>query len=291
MELFGYSWKDIVGMEYTTGALYTPPPLDCPTSTDNGIGHLGVISGLRCLTENVQNGFSILGFVPLPKLRSTVESRRNILATISFRKPALGDGILLSRNQGRVAISVFDASANAVQDVLMSVLESAFWLDVRSVQGEQDVLYFVKESSTKLRDDLENLKRLSGMFNITLNENEKGAGSELRVVNSDVIISITYGIDVELAKHRILRLAHRKAVEFAWLREKQMVEAGLPGQIEWTVEEKVELMTNGEVDGFIGSDLHSIYEFPVLADDPSNIIFRRDTKRKRRKSRRMRPHA
>ena len=291
MQLFGYSWKDIVGVEYSLATLYTPSALDCPTITDQTIGHLGVISGLRCLTENVQNGFSVLGFVPQPMLRSRGDNRRNYLPGISFRKPTLGDGTLLSRVQGRATISVVDGSSSgALQDVLTSVLDGAFWLDIRTIQGEQDVFYFVKESNTKLRDDQEDLKRLSGMFNISLIDNEQGAGSELRIVNAEVFISITYGVDVEQAKHRLLRLAHRRAVDAAWLREKQLAEAGLPGQVEWTVEERVELMTNGQVDGFAGSDLHNIYEYPLLADDPSNIVFRRDTKRKRRKSRRLRPH-
>lgn len=264
--------------------------MDCPAAKPaNTIGHFGVISGLRCLTENVQNGFSVLGFVPLPKLRSGGESRRNPLPGISYRKPALGEGLLLSRVQNRASVTVVDTSTNGVlQDVLSSVLDGAYWLDIQTVQGGQDVFYFVKELNQKLRDDQEDLKRLSGQFNITLVENEQGGGSELRVVNNDLAISISYGVDMEQAKHRILRLSHRRAVDLAWIREKQLVETGLPGQVEWGVEEKVELLTNGKVDGFVGSDLHSIYDYPQLADDPSNIIFRRDTKRKRRKSRRSR---
>ena len=129
---------------------------------------------------------------------------------------------------------------------------------------------------------------MSGAFNVTLVENEQGGGSELRVANSDVVISVTYGIDVTQAKHRLLRLAHRKAVDMAWMREKQLVESGLPGQMEWTAEEKADLVTNGQVEGFVGTDLHSTYDYPLLSDDPSNIIFRRDTKRKRRKSHRSR---
>jgi len=172
-----------------------------------------------------------------------------------------------------------------VQGVLSSVLDGAFWLDVQTVQGGQDAFYFVKETNHKLKDNQEDLKRLSGQFNITLIDND---GSELRVINNDLSISIFYGMPMEQAKHRILRSSHRRAIELAWLHEKQLAESGLPGQVEWSVEERVELLTNGRVDGFIGSDLHNIYDYPQLADDPSNIIFRREAKRKRRKSRRSR---
>lgn len=258
------------------------------------IGHFGVISGLRCLTENVRKGFSDLSFVPLPKLRSGGEQRRNRLAGIAYRKPALGEGILLSRVGGRVAVTLLPdsqgSSSGILQDVLGTVLgdSSTHWLDIRTINGQQEIFYFVKGSLSKLRDDQEDLKRLSGQFNITLVENaaEQGGGSELRLANSDLAVSINYGVEVEVVRQRILRLSHRRAVEAAWLREKHLVESGLPGQqMEWSVEERVELLKNGRVDGFVGADLHSIYDYPQLADDASNIVFRRDdTKRKRRKS-------
>ena len=292
LNLFGYSWKDIVGTEYSSATLYTPSSVDCPTAASgNDVGHFGVISGLRCLTENVQNSFSVLGFVPAPKLRSSSESRRNTLPGISYRIAALGEGLLLSRIDKRASVKVVDGpSTNGVlQGVLSTVLDGSYWLDMQTIQGGQDVFYFVKETSVKLKDNQEDLKRLSGQFNITLIDSERsGAGSELRVVNNDLAVSIFYGMPMEQAKHRILRTSHRRAVDLAWLHEKQLVESGLPGQVEWGVEEKVQLLTNGRVDGFVGSDLHSIYDYPQLADDPSNIVFRRDTKRKRRKSHRSR---
>lgn len=265
----------------------------------NIVGHFGVISGLRCLTENVQNGFSVLSFVPPPRLKSGGEMRRNLLPGIAYRKPALGEGILLSRMAGRAAVTLVTQDGSGVlQDVLSSVLgdNSAHWLEVRAGGSgqQQEVLYFVKESTAKLRDDQENLKRLSGQFNITMIENgaEQGGGSELRVSNADLSLSISYGVEVEAAKQRILRQSHRRAVDAAWLREKQLVESGLPGQqVDWSVEERVDLMTNGRVDGFVGSDLHSVYDYPQLAEDAGNIVFRReDSRRKRRKSHRSRQH-
>lgn len=268
----------------------------CPTvdaAEKNGVSHFGVISGLRCLTENVQKGFSTLSFVPPPRLKSGGEVRRNPLPGIAYKKPALGEGVLLSRVGDRVALTLVQdpqTTSGVLQDVLGSVLadSATFWLDVRTGTGQQQVFYFVKESAAKLRDDQDDLKRLSGQFNVSLVENpaEQGGGSELRLAGAEVAVSISYGVDVEAARQRILRQSHRRAVESAWLREKQLVESGLPGQqVDWSVEERLELITNGRVDGFVGADLHSIYEYPQLADDASNIVFRRDdAKRKRRKS-------
>jgi len=243
-----------------------------------------------------------LSFVPPPSLKSGGEVRRNPLPVIAYRKPALGEGILLSRVGGKASVTLVQdtttgsngGSNGVLQDVLGSVLgdSAVYWLDVRS-GGPQESFYFVKESSAKLRDDQEDLKRLSGQFNITLIENgaEQGGGTELRVSSAELAISITYGVDADTARQRVLRQSHRRAVESAWLREKQLVESGLPGQqVDWSIEERVELLTNGRVNGFIGSDLHSVYEYPQLADDASNIVFRRDeAKRKRRNKSRHQP--
>ena len=60
--------------------------------------------------------------------------------------------------------------------------------------------------------------------------------------------------------------------------------AGFQGRGDWTEEEKEELVQHGDVDGWNGIDIHSIHKYPQLADDPGNVAFQRDAKRKRRKT-------
>lgn len=110
------------------------------------------------------------------------------------------------------------------------------------------------------------------------------AGKELRLHNPDAVVIIKYGVDPEQERHRILRHAHKRAVERAWEVEKQLVAIGFQGRGEWTEEEKEELISHGYVDGYEGVDIHSIHKYPQLADDPGNVAFQRDAKRKRRKS-------
>lgn len=137
--------------------------------------------------------------------------------------------------------------------------------------------------------------RLGGMFNVSTHEtNEHGSpgSKELRLHNPDAVIIIKYGADPDQEKHRILKHIHKRSIERAWELEKQLVAAGFQGRGDWTEEEKEELISHGDVDGYEGVDIHSIHKYPQLADDPGNIDFQRDTKRKRRKSgaRRMRMH-
>lgn len=95
---------------------------------------------------------------------------------------------------------------------------------------------------------------------------------------------IKYGADPEQERHRILKHAHKRAVERAWEIEKQLVMAGFQGRGDWSKEEKDELISRGTVSGYEGVDIHSVHRYPQLADDPGNVAFTRDTKRKRRKS-------
>lgn len=169
---------------------------------------------------------------------------------------------------------------------MTSVFNNSFFLEVHFSIHDQDVFYFVKDNVLKIRDDLEELRRLGGMFNVSTHETtDHGTqGKELRLHNPDAVVIIKYGADPEQERHRILRHAHKRAVERAWELEKQLVAAGFQGRGDWTEEEKEELISHGDVDGYEGVDIHSIHKYPQLADDPGNVAFQRDTKRKRRKS-------
>lgn len=208
---------------------------------------------------------------------------RNLLPRVAYRKAVFGEGVLISRIGNRALVSVVEGVNGVVQDVVTSVFNNSFFLELHFNIHDQDVFYFVKDNVLKIRDDMEELKRLGGMFNVSTHETAEH-GKELRLHNPEAVVIIKYGVDPEQEAKRILRHAHKRAVERAWELEKQLVAAGFQGRYEWTEEEKEELVSHGDVDGYEGVDIHSIHKYPQLADDPGNIAFRRDTKRKRRKS-------
>ena len=145
-------------------------------------------------------------------------------------------------------------------------------------------LYLVKEDPASRHDDLQNLQRLSGLFNVT--SKEDGEHPEVRVVGTDVSLIIQYGTDSVSARKHLLHHAHHRAVERAWEMERGLAERGAPTTHPWSVEEREELLSSGKVSGFLAADLHNIHRYPLLADDPTNVVFRRDTARRRRRSRR-----
>ncbi|XP_055694709.1 teneurin-m isoform X2 [Lutzomyia longipalpis] len=284
LKLFGYDLKMIQGSKYTKGIVHIPQatiksPLLAPD--------FGVMSGLQCIVEKIDEKFSDFDFVPKPLLKMELKTR-NLLPRVAYRKGVFGEGVLISSIGGRALVSVVDGSNSVVQDVVSSVFNNSFFLDLHFSIHDQDVFYFVKDNVLKLRDDMEELKRLGGMFNTTTHEiNDHGSGSpakELRLHGPDAVVIIKYGVDPDQERHRILKHAHKRAVERAWELEKQLVAAGFQGRGDWTEEEKEELISHGDVDGYIGTDIHSIHKYPQLADDPGNVSFQRDSKRKRRKS-------
>ncbi|TMW52843.1 hypothetical protein DOY81_002074 [Sarcophaga bullata] len=282
LQLFGYDLNNMQSSKYTKKAQYNP---QASIKSHTLAPDFGVISGLECIVEKTNEKFSDFDFVPKPLLKMEPKMR-NLLPRVSYRRAVFGEGVLLSRIGGRALVSVVDGSNSVVQDVVSSVFNNSYFLDLHFSIHDQDVFYFVKDNVLKLRDDNEELRRLGGMFNISTHEITDHGGSaakELRLHGPDAVVIIKYGVDPEQERHRILKHAHKRAVERAWELEKQLVAAGFQGRGDWTEEEKEELVSHGDVDGWIGVDIHSIYKYPQLADDPGNVAFQRDAKRKRRK--------
>lgn len=100
-----------------------------------------------------------LGFVPKPLLK-TEPKPRNLLPRVSYRRSIFGEGVLISRVNNRALVSVVDGVNGVVQDVVTSVFNNSLFLDIHFNVHQQDVFYFVKDNVLKIRDDLEELRRL-----------------------------------------------------------------------------------------------------------------------------------
>ncbi|XP_076389159.1 teneurin transmembrane protein Ten-m isoform X2 [Megachile rotundata] len=283
LKLYGYDISAMLGSEYMKHMVYQPSAMiTSPQLTPD----FGVMSGLQCIVNRVHEKFSDLGFVPKPLLKLEPKTR-NLLPRVAHRRAVFGEGILVSRIGGRALVSVVDGVNGVVQDVVTSVFNNSYFLPLHFSVHDQDVFYFVKDNALKIRDDMEELRRLGGMFNVSTYETtEHGVGTwkELKLHNPDAAVVIRYGADPEQERHRILKHIHKRAVERAWEIEKQLVMAGFQGRGDWSKEEKDELISRGSVNGYEGVDIHSVHRYPQLADDPGNVAFTRDTKRKRRKS-------
>lgn len=144
--------------------------------------------------------------------------------------------------------------------------------------------WITQDNPLKIRDDLEELRRLGSMFNVSTHDNADG--KELRLHSADALISVRYGVEPQQERHRLLKHAHKRAVDRAWELEKTLVSAGLSGaRGDWSGEEKDELLMRGRIEGYDGIDIHSVQRYPELADDPGNIAFKKDSTKRKRKRR------
>ncbi|XP_066954350.1 teneurin-m-like isoform X2 [Macrobrachium rosenbergii] len=287
------SWLKLYGVDMTKmlGSSYHDETVEQPVgalAAPQLAPALNVISGLSCSTEGVLKQFAQPTLLPKSLVRSAAPAWAipgwAALGRFSSSPPVLGPGVLVSRVNGRALVTLVPSRENpVVQDVARDVLNGSALLDITFTHHHHHTLYLVKENADSRHDDLQQLQRLSGRFNVT--SKEEGEHHEVKVVDSDVSLVILYGIDPPAARHRLLRHAHRRAVERAWEMERLLAERGSPTKHQWTVEEREELVSEGFVTGYSAADHHSIHRFPLLADDPTNVVFRRDTGRRRRRSR------
>ncbi|XP_063380055.1 teneurin-m isoform X4 [Cydia fagiglandana] len=288
LELYGYDLSKMMGSRYITDMIFQP-------ITSVTAPHLapdfGVMSGLQCIIEKVNDKLSDIDFVPTPLLKMEPITR-NLLPRVSYKRGVFGSGVLISRVDGRAYISVADGANSVVEDVITTVFNNSYFLDVHFSIHDQDVFYFVKDNSLKIRDDMEELRRLSGKFNVSQDEtNDQGLEVRVHAVgkgSAQAVIVLRYGVEPAAERLKLLKHAHKRAAARAWEREKALVAAGWEGRGAWTEEEKEELISHGVVDGWAARDVHSVSRYPQLADDPANIVFVRDGRRKRRKSGRSR---
>ncbi|XP_045521564.1 teneurin-m isoform X4 [Pieris brassicae] len=288
LQLYGYDLTKMMGAKYITDMIFTPKTsVTAPQLAPD----FGVMSGLQCIIEKVNDKLSDIEFVPTPLLKMEPITR-NLLPRVSYKRGVFGEGVLISRVDGRAFISVADGANSVVEDVITTVFNNSFFLDVHFSIHDQDVFYFVKDNSLKVRDDMDELRRLSGKFNVSQDEtNDQGLEVRVHAVgkgSAQAVIVLRYGVDPGQERIKLLKHAHKRAAARAWEREKALVAAGWEGRGSWTEEEKEELISHGIVDGWAARDVHSVSKYPQLADDPANIVFVRDGRRKRRKSGRAR---
>ncbi|XP_022179145.1 teneurin-m isoform X3 [Myzus persicae] len=282
LKLYGYDIGNMIGSSYTRTQLHQP---SAKVSSPQLTPQFNVVSGLQCIVEKEMSLFGEFGFIPEPLLKMETQTR-NLLPRVAFQRSIFGEGVLVSRsNEGLALISVVDGDNSVVQDVVMSVFNGSYFLDLHFEQHDKDLFYFVKDNALKQNDDMEELKRLGGMFNVTTHETADG--KELRLLSAEALISIRYGTDPQQERHRLLKHAHKRAVERAWESERSLVAAGSRGaRAEWNAEEREELVNRGRVDGYEGVVIHDVSGHrPQLADDPGNIRFQKTPNRKKRNRR------
>lgn len=166
LHLFGYQPERIFGQIYTK-----PTSLEPTVSRFLG-PDFSAASALACMADAVTSGYLTLGFRQESRLNPerilSSASKTEFLSNLANKRSPFGTTLLLSRlKSGKTLVSTVDNSV--VQGVLTSVLNGSLFVDFQS--SHFNAYHFVKDNPLKLRDDMEELKRLGG-YNVSLHEAE-----------------------------------------------------------------------------------------------------------------------
>ena len=276
MKLVGLNIDDIVGSGYMTRDIVQPELIH--RAIDQSDNSPDIELGIKQSYELSRHSFTSPSFLPTSQQLCKVSRRLNLAPRIHVRPSVFGPGMLISVLDRRVIVTMFNSNNNdgndVFQNVFSSILSGSEILNIETA-NEAEEYFFIKEENQYL-NDLEELERLSGSFNVTKNS-QRGGGEQVCVRNTrhEFSICLLYGVREEKIIRQKLRQTHRSAVKAAWQQEVQRVKLGFHG--EWSPSERDELLRNGEVSGYIGEEIHSGHKYPALMGQASNIRFVRES--------------
>lgn len=277
-------WLAAIGFD-AKKMLHAPPLTNHQSRLPVLSNYYPVISGMGCVVDVIAGEFQHISTVPKTEVKSNV--LRSINSRITTIQSVLGDGILLSHNGGKALVSAVSDSSTILKDVVVAVFNDTSMLDLHFSSSGQDHFYFVQEDGSLSQRNWDQLQRLGTMFNVTMHNidpSEGGPGGqvEIKIQSPSMLLNIRYGTQTSEEYQRIVRSARRKAIEEAWQHERDLLKSGHRGLYDWSTGEKEEIMSSGSIPKYHGAYIYNVEDFPELADDPLNIILKKESSRKRR---------
>lgn len=276
-------WLAVVG--FNTDKIMTP---HCPTDMCNTVSYLQdsppAISGISCTINALSMEFHRFSTVPKTEVKISNTFPHTTNPRLTTIQSVLGDGVLLSNNNGKALVNT--VSDGILRDVVVTVFNETNMMSMYFSKNGQDSFFFVQEDASRAQRNWDQLQRLGTMFNVTMHNvdpNEGGSGQvDIKLQSPSMIMNIRYGTTVDDEYRRLVRLGKHRAVEEAWQLEKSMAVNGQKGMYEWSKTEKEELIASGSIAKYHGAYIHDVGQFPELVDDSGNIIFKKESLRKRR---------
>ncbi|XP_035215579.1 teneurin-m-like isoform X2 [Stegodyphus dumicola] len=278
-------WLSVVGFD-TNSILSSLCPLERCSKFSYLYESPPAISGIACAVNALSTEFHRFSTVPKTEVKISNNFPRTISPRLTTIQSVLGDGILLSNHHGKAFVNTVSDGPTILRDVVVTVFNETNMLNLCFSRNGQDAFYFVQEDASRAQRNWDQLQRLGTMFNVTMHNVDPSEGSsgqvDIKLQSPSMILNIRYGSTVDDEYKRLVRLGKRRAIEEAWQLEKQLAVSGHKGMYDWSKIEKDELISSGSVAKYHGAYIHDVSQFPELIDDPTNIIFKKESSRKRR---------
>lgn len=249
-----------------------------------------IITSLNSERKNLIEIFNHLSMIPESKIKLPFNSNPGSfldMHEISIAiMPSPLSAALISRTPRITTVHSIEIDKNPIiNSVLTNVFNGTYSLPFHLVHHSKDEFFFVQPSQNdvhqRMQRDIEQLHKLGSMVNVSkISDSDSSYSTSHLLVNTgNIMLNIRYGASFDEEINRVARLARRKAVQEAWQREIYYLRHSLPGLVksDWSTEEKKTLLHSGIVREYFGSDIHGIERYPQLADDPTNVRFKRDS--------------
>ena len=192
----------------------------------------------------------------------------------------LGRGIVVSRSSdGRAIVSSTSLADPVVRDVFTNVFNNSRWLNL-TLPGHghgQDTFHFFKHDGprVKVAEDMSALRRLGPNVNLTMHDAPETGTKELKVATGHGNFVIIYGTDPAAEAELLWRHSIKVAARRAWHREQVLARRGGINTFPLTQTEAEQLSRDGHLPSYRPELQQSLWSYPMLADDPTTMRFRK----------------
>ncbi len=195
----------------------------------------------------------------------------------SVAPSAVGRGLLVSRtDDGHSVVTSTSLADPVVRDVFTAVLNNSRWLNLTLPSHGQDTFHFYKRDARRAAEDMATLRRLGPRVNLTIHESAETGGKEIKVSNGYGAFVLAYGSDSGLAEVDLLwRHAVKTGSRRAWHREQTLARRGGINTFALSAAETEQLARDGHLPTYRPELQQSLWNYPMLADDPTAMRFRK----------------
>jgi len=254
---------------------------------------LPVTSAFECAYNREMDSFLHTSSVHHSKISElSVTSPVRMLAPVSY---VFGPKILvrLRGADGHVSVNILEGANEKMALLATTLLNNSYAAGpmFTDVHG-RDVHHFIKSSLEEVADDIRQLSSsrpavdlsvdstsvsVEGL-NVTVHAHHNTEDNVVRYVDvhlhsEHTAIALRYGTTQDHEQDRVLRHARLRAVEAAWVIERELVQSGKRSVNAWTRLQREELLSKGYVIGVRAVYLRDVKYIVELSGDPRNIRF------------------
>lgn len=280
LSVLGYDYDSLVPAVNFEGEIR--PRGDDRGANENRNHLLSTVSAFRCAFE--QDMENIVELSTVPRSRITVDPEKEINVGKSFTPTSylFSAGVVISiQPNGIVAVHALESANSSLANLSTILLNGSYSVGVRLTSRGHSVNYFVKSQVDAITDDLQILGiPPSGTvvhgLNVTISREASSAGPRyvgVLVRGEHASVNVRYGATVSSERRRVLKEAERRAVDAAWLIERETLQSGKHTINAWTREQRDELLSSGRVANMGAVYIRDVSNCTEIADDPKNIKF------------------